>query len=157
MTTMVEALVSKLQAEGHQIAPPPDNMKGYTFEARKGSECVAVLVKEHVKARANLAHIAQFQDYLGLDLAKRFTGGWMISASGFSNPALTHVRTEEPTRLRLGTFSGGNLIWDYPAPNDGPLPAPTVTKAKLRYFGVFTCKGGWERQRWQLTWPARSH
>jgi len=115
MTTMVDALATRLKAEGHQISLPPDHRKGYTFEATKGKECVAVLVKEH-KAKANVAHIAQFQDYLGLDVASRFTGGWMISASGFSHPALTHVKTEEPSNLRLGTFSAESLTWDYPAP-----------------------------------------
>jgi chromosome partitioning protein len=36
------------------------------------------------------------------------------------------------------------LNWDYPDdPNGGPRPPkPDPRKAKLRYFGVFTCKGG---------------
>jgi chromosome partitioning protein len=141
--TTADALANKLKAEGHQITPPPDSAKGYTFEARKGSECVAVLVKEH-KAKANVSHIAQFEDYLESVVAKRFTGGWMISASGFSNPALTHVKAEEPAKLRLGTFEGGNLSWDYPAlPGEpGGRPPPPPPPVKLRYFGVFTCKGG---------------
>ncbi len=142
-----EALATKLQADGYQITNPPDNTKGCTFEAKKGSECVAVLVREF-KAKVNVAHIAQFQDYLGLDAAKRFTNGWFVSTSGFSNPALTHVRTEEPANLRLGTFSGGNLSWDFavgvksPAGISPPPPPPPPPRAKLRYFGVFTCKGG---------------
>ena len=143
MTTMVDTLANKLQSDGYQITTP-DSPKGYTLEAKRGSDSVAVLVKEH-KAKANVAHIAQFQDYLGLDVAKRFTEGWMISASGFSNPALTHVKTEEPRNLRLGTYSGECLNWDYPTIGSGTQESDKGKKPpppKLRYFGVFTCKGG---------------
>jgi chromosome partitioning protein len=141
MATLANAPATILQGDGYQITTP-DNPKGYTFEAKKGGECVAVLVKEH-RAKANVAHVQQFQDYLGLEASKRFSGGWLVSASGFSPQALAHARTEEPSNLRLGTFSDGILSWKYGVgvqtpPPDGSLQA----KAKLRYFGVFTCKGG---------------
>src|SRR5689334_8315419 len=113
MTPMVQALKAKLQADGYQITPPPANTMGCTFEARKGRDSVAVLVKEQ-KAKANTAQVQKFHDYLGLDVAKTFTAGWMISSSGFSDPALTAVNLEPPSNLRLGTFSGGTLNWDYP-------------------------------------------
>ncbi len=141
MMTTADALAGELQARGYQVTTP-DNPKGYTFEASKGGDCVAVLLKEH-KAKANISHVRQFQDYLGLDGSSRFKGGWIISASGFSPPALTHVTTEGPGNLSLGTFSDGELRWDYPADEVGPPPEPArPPQARLRYFGVFTCKGG---------------
>jgi chromosome partitioning protein len=147
---MLNALADKLRADDYQIITPTPDTTGYTFEARRGKECVAVLVKEH-KAKVNVAHIEKFQDYLSLDVATKFTAGWMISASGFSNPALTHVKTEEPGTLRLGTFSDGTLEWDYPSNLKNPdssgaqrngSNSKSVAKPRLRYFGVFTCKGG---------------
>lgn len=141
MTPMADALADELKAGGYKVTAPSENTKGYTFEACKGADLVAVLVKEH-RAPANLAHVAQFQEYLTLDAARRFTGGWVVSASGFSNPAKTSVRAEEPRNLRLGTFSGGVLNWDYPVGITPPPPEPPQAKARLRYFGVFTCKGG---------------
>src|SRR5262245_27190310 len=142
MTTMADALATKLQADGYQVTAAPDTTTGYTFEARRNNDLVAVLVKEH-KAKVNVAQIQKFQDYLGLEVAKRFTGGWMVSASGFFNTGLTHVKTEEPANLRLGTFSGGALNWAYAVGESTVTPPePPQAKAKLRYFGVFTCKGG---------------
>src|ERR1700730_7854281 len=112
MTTMVDTLTAKLEADGYQVTTS-DQPKGYTFEVMKGGDCVAVLVKEH-KAKVSVPTVQQFQDYLGLDVAKRFTkGGWLVSASGFFNTAHTHVTTEAPGNLRLGTFSGGVLNWAY--------------------------------------------
>ncbi len=144
MTTMENALAKKLEADGYTITLCPANTTGYNFEAVRGRECVAVLVKEH-KAKANLPHVDQFQDYLTLEVAKRFTSGWLISASGFYNTALTHATMERPDNLRLGTFSDGTLTWAYaPGLDASPgLTSPELPqKAKLRYFGVFTCKGG---------------
>jgi len=147
MTTMADELKAKLQADGYQISPPPDGTTGFTFQARKGSVSVAVLTKEF-KTKVNIAHVQKFQEYLALDVAKQFTGGgWLISTNGFYNPALTHVR-EEPGNLRLGTFSDESLSWDYPEEpgttqkGDWRKEAAQVQKPKLRYFGVFTCKGG---------------
>jgi chromosome partitioning protein len=146
MMTMADALKAKLQGEGYQIGPPPDSTPGYTFEVRKDGECVAVLTKEY-KNKVNIAHVQQFQEYLGLEVAKRFTRGWLISTNGFFKPALTHVR-EEPGNLRLGTFSDGSLSWDYPEEpgtaqkGDRRKEVVQPQKPKRRYFGVFTCKGG---------------
>jgi chromosome partitioning protein len=144
MQTMSDALANKLRADGYQITAPPDSTNGYTFEAKKGEDCVAVQVREH-KAKVNIANVQKFQEYLGLDVAQRFKSGWLVSASGFFNTVLTHAKTEEPSNLRLGTFSDEALRWDY-APGmevqTSPPPPPEAPKAKLRYFGVFTCKGG---------------
>src|SRR5690242_16547674 len=105
--TMEDALRAKLQNDGYHVTNAPDNTKGYTFEAKKGDDCVAVRVKEH-KAKVNVATVQQFQEYLDLPMSKqRFNAGWLISANGFFNPALTHVQREEPADLRLGIFSDG--------------------------------------------------
>ncbi len=142
MTTMADTLSDKLKADGYLITPPPENTRGDHLWVTKGSDCVAVLVKEH-KAKVSVPTVQVFQEYLGLDAAKRYTrGGWLISASGFFNTALTHVKTEEPANLRLGTFSSGILKWDYGGIGSPSPPPPPPIKAKLRYFGIFTCKGG---------------
>lgn len=138
----MNALATDFQAEGYRITVPED-ARGYTFEAAKGGDLLAVKLTEY-KAPSNVSHVRQFQEFLGLPGSQRFTGGCLVSASGFSPAAMTHVNTEEPTNLRFGTISGGQLSWDYPDdPKGGPRPPkPDPGKAKLRYFGVFTCKGG---------------
>jgi len=142
MSATMNALTTDLQADGYRITVP-DDAKGYTFEATRGGDHLAVKLTEY-KARSNVSHIRQFQEFLGLDSSKRFTGGYLISASGFSPAAMTHVQTEEPKNLRFGTISGGKVNWDYPDDPNGGTPPPKTdpNKAKLRYFGVFTCKGG---------------
>ena len=142
MAMMLKELEAQLQADGYQIEPPSANTKGYTFAAIKGGDTVAVLVKEH-KAKVNVSQIKQFQEYLSLEASKGFKEGWIISSSGYFAPALTHVKTEEPDNLRLGTCSAGQLTWEYATGTVEEQPAePVQAKAKLRYFGVFTCKGG---------------
>ena len=152
MTTMADTLSDKLKADGYLITPPPDNTRGCTFEATKGSDCVAVLVKEH-KAKVSVPTVQVFQEYLGLDAAKRYTrGGWLISASGFFNTALTHVKTEEPANLRLGTFSSGILNWDYGGSCDPASPAPSTAADQRRNCGTSGyshARGVWGRRQWQ--------
>ena len=146
MATPDDALKADLQKQGYQVTTP-ENPEGYSFEASKGGERVAVLLKTH-RAKVNVATVQKFQEYLELDGSKRFTGGgWIISASGYYGTVQAHVATEEPTNLRLGTFEDGTLEWIYatnPPAGVDVVEKPTrpQSKAKLRYFGVFTCKGG---------------
>jgi chromosome partitioning protein len=77
-----------------------------------------------------------------------------VSASGFSKPAITHVETEQPHNLRLGTVKEtGYIIWNYPLSEARPSLTGTTEKtdkeieeetknSKINYIGVFTCKGG---------------
>lgn len=140
MSSGVDAVASKLRAEGYEVTSP-EGQAGYTFEAARGGERLAVLVKDYKKAKVNVAHLQQFQEYLGLAGAGHLTGGWIVSTSGFSPQVLTLVRAEEPADFRLGTFADGVLGWDYGHGTPTPVP-PAPPTAKVRYFGVFTCKGG---------------
>lgn len=94
--------------------------------------------------KSNIAQVQNFQNFLELPLAAKFTSGWFISQSGFSRPTLTYVETECPSNLRLGTYSDGKLIWNYPEiGNDRDRKASQKEESrKLKYIGVFTCKGG---------------
>jgi chromosome partitioning protein len=122
---------------------PPANKQGYDIELVKGEERIAVQVKNH-KSKCSVSQVQKFQDFLEIPLAARFTKGWFISASGYSKPALTHIKTEQPQNLHLGTFpSIGKISWDYPESLDsGQHNYPQVSNKKLKYIGVFTCKGG---------------
>lgn len=135
------------QKQGYQVIMPQAlNNKGYDLELVKGNERIAVQIKNH-KTRCNVSFIRQFQDYLELPMAERFTAGWFVSASGYSRPALTHVESEKPSNLRLITYSGGRFVDNYvgdttgtrPDPDPPPPPPPNE---KVKYIGVFTSKGG---------------
>ena|SRR2546425_3656655 len=133
-----EKLIALLyQKSGFQVVMPPPNTRGYDIELRREHECIAVQAKCH-KAKCNVAQIQRFLDYLELPVAAKFTSGWFISASGFSRPALTHVETERPSNLCLGSYADGDIFWDYPVAESPPEPP----ERQLKYIGVFTSKGG---------------
>jgi chromosome partitioning protein len=98
-----------------------------------------------------VAQIQKFQTFLDLPLAEKFTSGWFLSASGFSKPTLTHVETEQPKNLCLGTVrENGAIVWNYPNSGrlqdarkpDEPIKEGKNDNAEIKYIGVFTCKGG---------------
>ena len=122
----------------------------HSLEIRNKSESIAVQVKNH-KAKTNIAQVCKFSEFLDLDSSNRFTSGWLISTSGFSKPALTHVRTERPSNLKLGTCTPYGIRWNYDPQNaelDARDPDETsdsqagTNKQAITYIGVFTCKGG---------------
>ena len=139
-----EKLIAVLcEKNGYKATMPPANTKGYDIELNKDHECIAVQVKNH-KAKCNVAQILKFQDYLELPIASKFTSGWFISASGFGKPAITHVGTERPSNLSLGTYCNGEILWNYPEciGKTDPEDVAETDPETLKYFGVFTCKGG---------------
>jgi chromosome partitioning protein len=138
----------KFKESGYKVIMPPANTQGYDIELHKDDECIAVQVKNH-KAKCNVAQIEKFQGFLELPLAAKFTSGWFISGSGYSKPAFTHVITEQPTNLRLGTvLDNGRVHWDYGLdegtimPSIPPEKQIPLSSTKIKYIGVFTCKGG---------------
>ena len=156
---MLEILQNLLTREGYTISPPPEGTKGCTFVASRGSERIAVLAKQQ-KAKVNISQIQQFQEYLEMKRAGEttFTSGWIISSSGFFNTGLTLAQTEEPANLRLGTLADDRLTWHYPAiASNGSLPPkePEPARNRVRYFGVFTCKGASGKRRQPRILPAR--
>jgi hypothetical protein len=74
----MNALATDLQADGYRITVP-DEVKGYTFEATRGGDHLAVKLTEF-KVPSNVSHVRQFQEFLGLDGSRRFTGGYLISS-----------------------------------------------------------------------------
>ncbi len=123
---------------GFQVIMPPKNNRGYDIELLKDDNCIAVQVKNH-KAKCNVAQIQKFRDYLSLPVASKFTVGWFISSSGFGLPAMTLVEAEIPSNLRLGTYlNNGNIEWNYPNQEHNT----DEQDRDVKYFGVFTCKGG---------------
>jgi chromosome partitioning protein len=134
----------KFKEAGYKVIMPPANTRGYDIELQKDKQRIAVQAKNH-KATCNVSQIEKFKNFLDLPLANKFTAGWFISASGYSKPALTHVETEKPTNLRLGTFLENRVYWDYPEEQVTPRRRrvePEPTDEKIKYIGVFTCKGG---------------
>jgi chromosome partitioning protein len=120
---------------------PAANTQGYDIEVKKGDKVFAVQVKKH-KAKINIAQLEKFQHFLTLPLADRFNSGVFVSASGYSQPALTNIYAEKPNNLILYHYQEDRLIRLYPEPVT-PMPTPEPLPVQLRkYFGVFTCKGG---------------
>jgi chromosome partitioning protein len=145
------------QKMGYRVIRPESlNNKGYDLELITGNERIAVQIKNH-RTRCNIGFIRQFQDYLELPIAERFTSGWFISASGYSKPALTHVESEKPSNIKLITYSGGRFMDNYPLEvtedpekkngtkkklDPDPDPDPDPIDPTVKYIGVFTSKGG---------------
>lgn len=122
----------------------------HSLEISNKGDSIAVQVKNH-KAKTNIAQVCKFSEFLDLDSSDRFTSGWLISTSGFSKPALTHVRTERPSNLKLGTCTPYGIRWNYD-PQNADLDARDSDETScsqagpndqaITYIGVFTCKGG---------------
>ena len=138
------------QKLGYEVVFPEKNIKGYDIKLIKGNEAIAVQVKNH-KAKSNISQLSKFQEFLELPIGSEFTSGWFISASGFSKPALTSITTEKPDNLQLGVSRPAGIQWAY-SPNHGFMQSTSEEKyaaeeeeqrnSRLRYFGIFTCKGG---------------
>jgi chromosome partitioning protein len=134
------------RAMGYEVTMPEANQRWYDIELKKGWERIAVQVKNH-KAKSNVSQLCKFMDFLELPASSGFTSGWFVTASGFSKPALTHIETERPSNLKLGVSKEKGIAWYYDpmgtadgVPVEEPPKEPPATK--IRYFGVFTCKGG---------------
>ncbi|HRF55926.1 MAG TPA: restriction endonuclease [Campylobacterales bacterium] len=128
-------IATLLKQQGYEIIMPPENTRGYDIELNKNGRRTAVQVKNH-KAKCNVGHLRQFHDYLELPIAERFHDGLFISASSFSQPALTYFDTQSPSKTNLAIYKNGEII---PYPDPTPPPPPP---SPIKYIGVFTCKGG---------------
>ena len=136
---------------GYEVIMPPANQPGYDIEIKKGRERIAVQVKCY-KARCPISALNKFIDFLDLPIASGFTTGWFVTQSGLGKPSLTHVETERPSNLKLGTCTATRkgIKWNYDPDNtepeeDEPVEPPIEEKESdnsVKYFGVFTCKGG---------------
>ena len=138
------------QRLGYEVSLPEKNTKGYDIKLVKKNEVIAVQVKNH-KAKSNVSQLSKFQEFLELPIGSEFTSGWFISASGFSKPALTSINSEQPNNLQLGISSPSEIKWAYSSKEEFSVVdidegsnarVSDKTKSTLRYFGIFTCKGG---------------
>jgi chromosome partitioning protein len=134
---------------GYKVNMPEKNKKGYDIEISKGSERIAVQVKNY-KRKCNLGQLTKFCDFLDLPLAAGFTSGIFIASNGFSRPALTSIESDQPGNLSLATCTHNGLefhyrpkgtsVREYPgASSDSEVETET---RETKYFGIFTCKGG---------------
>ncbi len=134
---------------GYEVIMPPANQPGYDIELVKGKERIAVQVKCY-RARCPISALNRFLDFLELPIASTFTSGWLITQNGFGRPSLTHVETERPSNLKLGTSTGRAIKWNYDPENkepqglepEEPTPEEQISDSGVKYFGIFTCKGG---------------
>lgn len=109
--------------------------KHYDLELFKPEERVAVQVRNQ-RARVHLGQVEKFLDFLARPNRKNFSGGVLISTSGFTESVYTHLREESVDNLRLAVMRDNRLVWDAEK-----LDA-SREKDRTVYIGVFTCKGG---------------
>ncbi len=137
------AVGKALEDEGWQVSYPPENNQGFDIEVTKGDICAAVQVKNY-KRPTNVSHLKQFLDFFDLPMASRFNQAFLLSANGFSLPAIALSDQRNDPRLRLGTLRKGILNWL--GVDDAEEPEPQTLKVATTdgktYIGVFTCKGG---------------
>ena len=80
---------------GYTPINPSDQRKIDRFKITRNDETISVQIKNH-SAKTNIAESCKFTEFPDLDQCSHRSGGWLISTSGFSEPALTHIRTEHP-------------------------------------------------------------
>jgi chromosome partitioning protein len=136
-------IVAKMLARyGYTVSLPPEGSRSHTLEVEKEGRRFAVLLKNH-KAKCNLAQIEKFLDFIDAPGSERFSGGWFISASGFSKPAITHIESVQSKKLSLWIHIDNKLQRRYPTLETAIADtAPSKQPVRQKYFGVFTCKGG---------------
>ncbi len=136
-------LVSRMLTRyGFTVHLPPEGNRGHSFEIEREGKRFAVLLKNH-KAKCNVAQVEKFLDLLDAPGGDRFAGGWLVSTSGFSRPAITHLEALQSKRLTLWTHIDTKLQRTYPPlEQPGGEQASAPRSARQKYFGIFTCKGG---------------
>lgn len=130
--------------EGWNVVLAEKNTKGYDMVAvTKEHHRIAIQVK-NIKRKLYLPQIKKFEAFMEQpDTKTEFSGGIIISSSGFADTARTYIESEELKHIKLGTYKDGRIVWgkDPKVVNDTKAKdTPSVTKAK--YIGVFTGKGG---------------
>ena len=134
---------------GYQVEMPEKNQRGYDIELRKGTDRIAVQVKNY-KRKCNLSQLTKFIEFLDLPIGDKFTSGIFVASNGFSKPAMAAIESDEPSNLSLATCTHSGLQFHYQptATNSGSPATPregddqSEESESTRYFGVFTCKGG---------------
>ncbi len=143
------AVAKVFRQEGWQVGISRKNNSDFDLVLKRDKDTVAVQVK-NFRRRIPTPHLKKFIDYLDSPRASlfNFTGGYFISANGFSKPAITFARQLNDDRLNIGTFRQDALNWVYPqgTVDDEVLEDDLVEVEKhgdgKTYIGMFTAKGG---------------
>ena len=158
------------QNSNWEVIVPPANTRGYDLELRRDKLCVAVQIKNYTR-KCSFADLEKFKSFLELPLAAKFTHAFFVSASGFSKNVLldaeasrrerqeqkvqrdalakqggqptptqdeTLPRANASANLVLVNYRNGKL--EFPSLESSAAEVPLVER--VRYIGVFTCKGG---------------
>lgn len=139
-----ESHLAKLfQADGYEVVLPPADKKGYEFELRRKSSCIAVQAKAYA-GKCSIAQIEKFLHFLGTSEAKqRFTEGWFVVANGYASTVAQWAAAEQLANLRIGTCEDGKVKWIYPdAAGQRTEKGRRKRYDDYTYIGVFTSKGG---------------
>lgn len=136
LTEFQRSVTTLLTKAGWQIIPPPENVKGYDFEAVKGEDVVALQIRDS-KAPVKVPQLEKFLDFLELPIAHRFTRGIFFSSSGYSPQAITYFAQVNSQKVKLAILKEGAVHWVKVEERE-PEPLPK----DLTYMGVFTSKGG---------------
>lgn len=109
--------------------------ENYNLELYKYKQTVAVQIKNQ-RTKVNIGQIEKFLNFLSNPNSKDFTGGFIISTSGFTASVYTYLREEKLENIELAVLQGSKLVWN--------CEEFDIQQKKDRpdYFGIFTCKGG---------------
>lgn len=102
---VVALLLTKL---GWKVTMPPNNTKGYDIEAVKGSEVLAVQVKNY-KTPVKVPQLEKFFEFLDLPIAARFTRGLFVTSSEYSPKAITYFQQGNNDKIQLVLFKDGKF------------------------------------------------
>ena len=120
---------------------------------------IAVQCKCH-KNPVHKGYVEKFISYMKTwNAQNEFDEGWMISASGYSEPATELAKEENDSKISLGTIKNNRIDWDYlnihNFINDSPRNNSALDEdpkfsdedsdkslARYCYIGVFANKGG---------------
>lgn len=124
-----------LRGESWSIKSVGGFKKHYHLELYKPNQKVAALIQNQHHP-ITIGQVENFFNYLSQPRAKDFTGGLIISTSGFTPSVYAYLREEKIDNISLAILQGNKLISD--------CENVDIRKAngKPSYLGIFTCKGG---------------
>ena len=131
----------KLRDAGYVVELAGRNNRGYDIIARRGSLTFAVEVKHH-KRPVNVSYLERFKDFIEAKIeSKEFDGGIFVSLSGYSKQALALIQSEAVENITLLSVDDSESLQEIYSPYS--KHETEIQKSdSIKYFGVFTCKGG---------------
>jgi chromosome partitioning protein len=124
-----------LRCEGWTISPVRNSTGNYRLELFKPNQKIAALIQNQHHP-LTIGQIENFLSFLLQSNSHDFTGGMIISTSGFTPSVYAYLRKENIRNVSLAILKDNKLLW-----NCESLDVQRE-KTKPDYFGIFTCKGG---------------